>query len=71
MERSEMSRSKSRADYGKNAALAAIRTRGRIKNIVKEAREGDKHGYTGAERKVYSCFSRARDLLYVISFFLL
>jgi hypothetical protein len=30
-----MSRSKSRADYGKNAALAAIRTRGRIKSIVK------------------------------------
>jgi hypothetical protein len=23
--------------------------------------EGDKHGYTGAELKVYSCFSRARD----------
>jgi hypothetical protein len=45
---------------------------GRIKRVPCGSKGGLKRGYTGAKRKVYSCFfARARDLLSVTLFFLI
>jgi hypothetical protein len=47
-----------------------MRTRGSIKRDLWEVQEGEERKYTGAERKVYLCSSRARGLLKGISFFI-
>jgi hypothetical protein len=62
------SRSKQERIIGKMEAQPTVRGRGEQKEAGESQVRG-KQGYTGAKRKVYSCFSRARGLNSISLFF--